>query len=484
MKKSWIFPFMLVLFSQLVFAAQESVGEAFLDLIFGSSELSILFLKAMLVIVLTTALYKGALNLFPRQSTAFVIAILTSILAVRFIPELIITILGQYIMVALVIALPWFLGGLFLPSGWPRAIFAIISYAGLTYLLLNFSNLSVYLPDFANIQGGEIFTDFFYFLFEYKILVITVLAIISLLALLITKRQPVGKGLTWGTRKVWVEKTNIFKWFISLILITLGIYVVLQGYYYIALGFASALVIYWFIISKTGMATRTRTGIKTYWFRTVIVILVGITVFLSWYMGFWYLALSLLGLLIIIYLITKPKKHLLYENLPRRGTNVMKIIVGILSFAIAAGLTFFGYWWVATILIGILILIWIITSPGKKVEQVRLHFKGRWLWWIVGALTLIIAFSVTYFVHWVYGLIGLAILIIIWFFQSNRLGIKKLHSNVSAVSNNERFVWLILLILVSILMLLSWIFPDPIPFIDEILLPIIDLWLLYKNVKT
>jgi polyferredoxin len=43
--------------------------------------------------------------------------------------------------------------------------------------------------------------------------------------------------------------------------------------------------------------------------------------------------------------------------------------------------------------------------------------------------------------------------------------------------------FLLLFLIFLGLTILSWIFPDPIPFIDEILLPIIDIWLFYKTSK-
>lgn len=39
------------------------------------------------------------------------------------------------------------------------------------------------------------------------------------------------------------------------------------------------------------------------------------------------------------------------------------------------------------------------------------------------------------------------------------------------------------IIIVTLLVIASWLIPDPIPFIDEVGLPILDLYLIGKNIK-
>ncbi|MFH1456042.1 MAG: hypothetical protein ABIF40_03775 [archaeon] len=642
MKKGVIWIFFLVIFSQLVLALDTKtkslggflgslftdIGSLFIDLLnllFGTSEYSILFLKLMLVIIIATALYRPALNIFQHQKVSLLITILIGFIGVRFMPESTITFLGRYIMIAVIAALPWFLGRFFLPSGWPQTIFIIASYGVMAYFLLNFSSYSGYLPELGKVGGGaEIFTDLVYMFEHYALFIIILFVIIAVIALFIRFRDPTSRRSWWRRRGSGDADGNgpdgagsdgatpdgrpsrsrsrsILSYLFVLALAALGAFFVFSGNYYWAGAVALALVAYFLLTSGRPYAQRSRAGARRHWWKWVlgILILLGayftvvqgqywltvvlLTVLLliywlgkpkpgvravvpySWgqriwalifgfgiafaltyfgiiyfgylygilagagwvlilfiyyvirgrtgfrtitatrahlrtrwlwwiltpltlagsvlltiYIGWWAGAIGL-GLLILIWLSTSPKASTARGHVGTAGTHLRSrwlwYLAGIITLVASFAVTYYIGWWAGAIGLGLLILIWLFSSSRTSAGAVRGHFHARWLWWIVGFVTLITAFSLTYFVHWTFGVAGLALLIVIWFMISSREGVRSARTH-----SQGHLLFIIFAIIMIILTVINFMVPDPIPWIDEILMVGLDIYLIIKGI--
>jgi len=451
MKKGVIWIFFLVMFSQFVLAAKDTVASSILDLLFGTSEYSILFLKAMLVVIIATMLYKPALNIFTRREISLLLTILIGFIGVRFMPESTITFLGRYIMIAVIAALPWFLGRFFLPSGWPQTIFIIASYIGYGYFLLNFSYYSVYLPELGRVgSGAEIFTDLIYMFEHYALFIITLLAIIAASALFIRFRDPTGRR-SWlprrrsaGTDGADSEgpgpdgaapgarpRRNILGYLFVLALLLLEGFLKFSGKYYWAVVVGLILVAYFLWTSSRPFAQRSKAGFKRQWWKIPALILAFAVGYYALQMGQWWLVVIILLALPLIWFLGRPKR--IERTMAGEvitpftwGERIFALVIGGIGFvATYLGIQSFGF--IYGILIGagfllILIIWWFLRSSRRGVRAARgateTHLRTNWAKWLIGPI-LFAGFIYAAIQRWWYiSVISLIVFLIIWFMTS------------------------------------------------------------------